>query len=90
MYNCYLSCRIRKGENKGADQLCSVTAQLISSFVFATGIEQFLFFLNPKFRASNYFLQFDSLVCVIHGLEPKFLVTSSEGAPFALFFSDSR
>ena len=33
-------------ENKGADQLCS-----ISAFVFATGIVQFLFFLNPKLLA---------------------------------------
>ena len=30
-----------------------VTAQLISAFVFATRIVQFLFFLNPKFQASS-------------------------------------
>ena len=29
----------------------AVTAQLISGFVFATWIEQSLYFLNPKFRA---------------------------------------
>ena len=28
---------------------CAVTAQLISTFVFATRIVRFLFFLNPKF-----------------------------------------
>ena len=27
----------------------AVTAKLISAFVFATWIEQFLFYLNPKF-----------------------------------------
>ena len=31
---------------------CSVTALLISAFVFAIKIVQFLFFLNPKFSAS--------------------------------------
>ena len=35
------------GENKGA-----VTAKLISAFVFATRIVQFLYFLNPKFPVS--------------------------------------
>ena len=36
------------GENKGADQLRSnaVTAKLISAFVFATRIVQFLFYLR--------------------------------------------
>ena len=33
-----------------------VTARLFSSFVFTTGIIQFLFFLNPKFPASNHLL----------------------------------
>ena len=43
-------------ENKGADQLrisFAVTAKLISAFVFATRIVQFLFFLNPKFQAAS-------------------------------------
>ena len=35
--------------NKGA-------AQLISAFVFVTGIVQSLFFLNPKFQASSLLL----------------------------------
>ena len=34
----------------------AVTAKLISAFVFATRIEQFLFYLNPKFQASSSFL----------------------------------
>ena len=42
-------------ENKGADQLC-VTAQLISTFVFATRIVQFLFFINLKFQESIHLL----------------------------------
>ena len=43
------------GENKGADQLHgnTITAKLIGAFVFATRIVQFLFYLNPKFQASN-------------------------------------
>ena len=41
-------------ENKDADQLrgnCgfAVTAKLISAFVFVIRIEQFLYYLNPKF-----------------------------------------
>ena len=49
-------------ENKAADQLrgsqisFAVTAKLISAFVFATRIVQFLFFLNPKFQASSLLL----------------------------------
>ena len=45
------------GENKGADQL-------ISAFVFATRIVQFLFYLNQKFQASSSLLCLYSLVCV--------------------------
>ena len=52
------------GENKDADQLCGVTAKLISTFVFATRIVQFLFFLTPKFQASSLLLCLYSLVCV--------------------------
>ena len=33
----------------------AVTAKLISAFVFATRIVQFLFYLNPKFQASSSF-----------------------------------
>ena len=34
----------------------AVTAKLISAFVFATRIVQFLFFLNPKFQACSLLL----------------------------------
>ena len=34
----------------------AVTAKLISAFVFATRIVQFLFFLNPKFQAFSLLL----------------------------------
>ena len=42
----------------------AVTAKLISAFVFATRIVQFLFYLNPKFQASSSFLCFYRSVCV--------------------------
>ena len=45
------------GENKDADQL-------ISAFVFATQIVQFLFYLNQKFQASSSFLCLYRPVCV--------------------------
>ena len=51
------------GENKGADQL-RVIAKLISAFVFATQIVQFLFYLNRKFQASSSFLCLYRPVCV--------------------------
>ena len=47
------------GKNKGADQLRSNCA-----FVFATGIVQFLFYLNQKFQASISFLCMYRSVCV--------------------------
>ena len=34
----------------------AVTTKLISAYVFATRIVQFLFYLNPKFQASSCFL----------------------------------
>ena len=78
----YMSLRMRKTticicENKDADQLCSnctvscaVTAQLISSFVFATRMVQFLFYLYPKSQASSCLLWLYSLVCVGPGRNP--------------------
>ena len=44
------------GENKDT--------KLISAFVFATPVVQFLFYLNPKFQASSSFLLLCRLVCV--------------------------
>ena len=43
---------------------CPVTTQLISPFVFATQIVQYLYFLNPKFQASSHLIWWYSLVCV--------------------------
>ena len=40
------------------------TAKLISAFVFAPRIVQFLFYLNPKFQASSSFLCLYRPVCV--------------------------
>ena len=42
----------------------AVTAKLISAFVFATQIEKFLCFLNPKLPASSHFLCMYTSVCV--------------------------
>ena len=42
----------------------AVTAKLINAFVFTTEIVQFLYFLNPKFPASNHLLCLYSSVCV--------------------------
>ena len=42
----------------------AVTAKLISAFVFATQIVQFLFYLNPEFQDSSSFLCMYSPVCV--------------------------
>ena len=61
------------GENKGADQLrisFAVTAKLISAFVFATRIVEFLLYLYPKFQASSSFLCLYRPVCVGHVRKP--------------------
>ena len=54
----------------------SVTAKLISAFVFATQIVQSLYFINPKFQASSHLLLPYSLVCVGPGRKPRRLVFS--------------
>ena len=43
---------------------CEFTTQLISAFVFATVIVQFLYFLNPKVQAFSHLLWLCSPVCV--------------------------
>ena len=43
---------LRKQRRRSASR----SAKLISAFVFATRIVQFLFYLNPKFQASSSFL----------------------------------
>ena len=49
---------------------CAVTAQLISAFVFATCIVQFLFYLYSKFQASSLLLWLHRPVCVGSGWNP--------------------
>ena len=48
----------------------AVTAKLISAFVFATRIVQFLFYLNPKFQDSSSFLWLYRSVYVGSGRKP--------------------
>ena len=72
----HLSRLVRKSafcicENKDADQLCSNTAKLISAFVFAIWIVQFLYYLNLKFQASSHLLWLYSPVCVGPGRKPR-------------------
>ena len=62
------------------NQLCSLPAQLISAFVFTTGIVQFLFFLNSKFQASSLFLRLYRPVCVGPSQKPRRPVFSRHGS----------
>ena len=48
----------------------AVTAKLISAFVFASWIVQYLYFLNTKFQASSNLQWLHSLVCVRPGQNP--------------------
>ena len=66
-------------ENKDTDQL-PVTSKLISAFDFAARIVQSLSFLNLKFQASNYLLQFYSPVSVGPGRKPQRPVFSQRGS----------
>ena len=52
----------------------AVTAKLISAFVFAKWIVQFLYFLNPKFPASSHPLCLYRLVWVRPGGKPHCVV----------------
>ena len=69
----------------------AVTAKLISAFVFATRIVQFLFYLNPKFQASSSFLSLYRPVCVGPGRKPRRPVFSRRGSYTKLhhYFSKS-
>ena len=58
----------------------SVTAKLISAFVFATRIVEFLFYLNPKFQVSSSFLSLYRPVCVGPGRKPRRPVFSRRGS----------
>ena len=57
-----------------------VTAKLISAFVFATRIVQYLSFLNTKFKAASHFLRLHSLICVGPGRKPRKPVFSRRGS----------
>ena len=72
---------------------CAVTAQLISAFVFAVWIVQFLYYLNLKFQASSHILLLYSTVCVRPGWKPRRLVFSQGGSYFLVFsctYSENR
>ena len=64
-----MSCIVRKPTfrmyAKTKEQISfTVAAKLISAFVFATRLVQFIYFLNPKFSASSRLLCLYSSVCV--------------------------
>ena len=65
----------------------SVTAKLISAFVFNTQIVQSLYFLNPKFQASSHLMSLYSLVCVGPGRKPRRAVFSKRGSYYFAYFS---
>ena len=69
------------GENKTQISF-AVTAKLISAFVFAIRIVQFLFYLNPKFQASSSFLCLYKSVCVGPVRKPHCWF-SNEATPFS-------
>ena len=64
---------------------CTVTAQLISTFVFATLIVQFLSVLNPIYQASIHLLLLYSRVCVRAGQKPQRQAFSQQGASHVLW-----
>ena len=53
---------------------------LISAFVFATRIVQFLYYLNPKFQASSHLMWLYSPVCMGPGRKPRRPVFSQRGS----------
>ena len=65
---------------KHAKTKTQISFAVISTFVFATQIVQFLYLLNPKFQASSLLLWMYNLVCVRPGRKPKLLVFSRTGS----------
>ena len=55
-------------KNKDADQLRSITAQLISAFVFGIRIVIFLFYLNMEFQATYHLLGTDDTAWFVSDL----------------------
>ena len=58
----------------------AVTAKLISAFVFAIGIVQSLYYIHPKFQASNHLRWLYKPVCVGPGRKPRRPVFSQRGS----------
>ena len=58
---------------------CAVNAQLISAFVIATQIVQFLFYFYSKIQASSFLLRLYRPIFVGPGRNPKLLVSSCSG-----------
>ena len=61
----------------------AVTAKLISAFVFATRIEQSLYFLYVKFQASNHLMRLYSPVSVGPCRKPRRPVFSQRGSNYS-------
>ena len=59
---------------------CAETAQLISPFVFATWIVQYLLFLSTKLHTSSHLQWLYSLVCVRPGWKPRMFVFSQRSS----------
>ena len=66
-------------ENKDADQLRG-NREADQRLCFCLRIAQSLYYLNPKFQASNYLLWLYSLVCVGPGRKPRRPVFSQRGS----------
>ena len=64
----------------------AVTAKLICAFVSATRIEQFFYFLNPKFQ--GHLLWLYSPVCFGPGRKPLTPVFSQRGSNYGLYMYD--
>ena len=58
------------GKQQSTYAKTKATVKLISAFVFATWIVQFLYFLNPKLPASSHLLCLCSSVCVVPVRKP--------------------
>ena len=73
----------RRVMRKPAFCKCEKGAIQISTFVFATRKEQFLYILNPKFQATSHLQWPHSLVCVGPGWKSRRQVFPLRG-PFAI------
>ena len=76
----YLSRDVRKP----GFRIYAKTKTLISAFVFATWLVQYLYFLNTKFPASSHLQWLYSPVCVRPGRKPRRPVFSQQGSLITL------